>query len=125
MRTIEEKGFNDCIEYVNLSATDRATYFSSLPLELGPKEARHHLVFPSTYCKAFFGAHAIAYWILREDSPSHFTVLYRGRSDGFEVLRTQTKGLFDLESSYGFSFIVLKYDGHTYVRVSSGERSHD
>ncbi len=122
MRKGEKIDFDDCIKDINLSPTDQTTYFSSLPIKLGSKETRHHLVFPSAYCKAFFGAHAIAYWILREESPSEFTVLYRGRSDGFEVLQTKTKEFSDLKSVYGFTFIVLQYNGKEYVRTSSGEQ---
>jgi len=122
MRTIEEIDFKDCIRELNLNPTDQATYFSSLPIVLNNRGIHHYLVLPSAYCKAFFGAHAIAYWILQEDSASNFTVLYRGRSDGFEILKSQTNGLFDLKSVYGFTFIVLQYNGKEYGRTSSGEQ---
>jgi hypothetical protein len=125
MREFEKKKFSDCVMQLQLSKSDQLQYFSSISISIGSSAENYFLVFPSKYCDAFFGAHAHAYWILCQDKLGHFKLLYSGRSDGLEILKTRSNGLKDLLSAYGFTFIILKYDGQSYKKVSEGEFPHD
>jgi hypothetical protein len=111
----------DCSSELQLDKTQRSTYFAAIAITLDVRKRQSFLVFPSQYCMAFFGAHAIAYWIVSKDSSKGYRLLYEGRSDGVELLQTFSHGKKDLRSAYGSTYIALKYNGNTYKRVGSGE----
>lgn len=94
-------------------------YFNSIRINLGDKKYQYYLIFPSVYCDQFFGAHSTKYWILKKNKLD-ISILYTGNSDSLAILKTKTNGLFDLESSYGGSYIILIYKHNEYINVFNG-----
>ncbi len=125
MRNFVKNDFIDCTKQKNIVGDDYSKYFSAVPIEINNQNQQSFLVFPSKYCYAFFGAHAIAYWIITKDDQYKYKLLYEGRSDAVELLSTFTKGMKDIRSIYGYSFIVLKFNGRKYERVADGEFPRD
>jgi hypothetical protein len=121
MRTFVKRDFIDCTKQTNIVAPEYYKYFSAIPIDINKKQQPSFLVFPSKYCRAFFGAHAIAYWIITKDKQNHYRLLYEGRSDGIEILNTYTKGMKDIRSDYGNTYIILKFTGRKYKRAGDGE----
>jgi hypothetical protein len=120
MRAFVRQDLDECSEEIGLTEKQQNSYFSARKIRIG-NVTDDYLVFPSTRCASFYGAHAIAYWIIGKRRNKGFTLLYSGRNDGFDVLKTTTKGLHDIRSSYGWSFTILKYNGTVYKKVSEGK----
>jgi hypothetical protein len=125
MRRFVKEDFIDCTKQKNLKGDEYSNYFSAIPIEINKHNQQSFLVFPSKYCYAFFGAHAIAYWIITKNDQNQYKLLYEGRSDAVELLSTFTKGMKDLRSIYNYSFIVLKFNGRKYKKVADGEFQRD
>lgn len=119
MQQFVKNDLNDCIKQIGVASPDK--YFSAIQISLDMRNRKAFLVFPSQYCYAFFGAHAIAYWIIIDDAPNGYQLLYEGRSDGLEIMDTYTNGMKDLQSDYGRTYIILKFDGEKYNRAGEGE----
>jgi hypothetical protein len=119
MQQFVRSDLQDCIKQIG--AANLENYFSAIEISIDMQGRKAFLVFPSEYCYAFFGAHAIAYWIIIDDTPNGYRLLYEGRSDGLEIMATYTKGMKDIQSFYGMTYIILKFDGKKYERVGGGE----
>lgn len=122
---IEKTTFHECITQLRLSETERNVYFSSIPIAIGPTNSQYYLAFPSRHCSAFYGAHAIAYWVLRMDQSGKCVLLTKGASDGLEILDSKSKGMNDLRSIYGHTFVVFRFDGSKYKEALGGNWPDD
>lgn len=109
----------DCIKQIGVANSEK--YFAAVEISIDIGNGKAFLVYPTEYCYAFFGAHAIAYWIIIDDVPNGYRLLYEGRSDGLEILDAYTNGMKDIQSYYGETYIILKYNGKKYNRVGEGE----
>jgi hypothetical protein len=109
MGEYEKDNLLNCCNEIELSPSKATLYFSAVKVNL-QKDAVTYIVYPSKYCATFFGAHAISYWLLRENKNNTFSILYAGRSDGIKILPTVTNGYYEIESVYGNSSIILKYN---------------
>lgn len=114
-----------CATECHLTPKQRSSYFAAVPISIDNHNKKAFLVFPSQYCSAFFGAHAIAYWIIAEGTPNNYRFLYEGKSDAIELLDTYSHGKKDLRSHYGSSYIVLRFNGKKYRQVGSGDFSRN
>lgn len=119
MQQFVKNDLKDCLKQIG--ATNPENYFSAVQIPIDKRNKKAFLVFPSQYCYSFFGAHAIAYWIIIDDVPNGYRLLYEGRSDGLEIMDTYTNGMKDIQSDYGMTYIILKFDGEKYNRVGEGE----
>ncbi len=118
MQSAVQGDFSKCVQESWLSPDVREHYFGSVKITLSRQsKKKHHLVFPSFYCGAFHGAHAIAYWFVEEVKPARFRILYSGRSDGITLMSTASHGYYDVESYYGSTYILLRFNGKTYRRI--------
>jgi hypothetical protein len=120
MQSAVQCDFSECVQESGLSPDACEHYFGSVKIALSRQAKKHHLVFPSSYCGAFHGAHAIAYWLVEEVTPIRFRILYSGRSDGLTLRDTASHGYYDVESYYGSTYILLRFNGKTYRRISHG-----
>jgi hypothetical protein len=125
MRKFAKTDFVDCTKQKKIEGSEYSTYFSAIPIGIDMHRQPSFLVFPSKYCYAFFGAHAIAYWIIIKNKDNQYKLLYEGRSDGVEILNSQTNGMKDIKSVYNDSYIVLRFNGRKYKPVGTGEFQRD
>jgi hypothetical protein len=114
MARIESTRLRESAEVHQFSDRTLASYFSAVPIDLGDRRAVAYLVFPSRYSTAFFGAHAISYWLLERRSDGSFRVLLSGADDRIEILPQRSHGRFDINSFYGDSVSRLRFDGNVY-----------
>ena len=119
MQQFVKNDLKDCMKQIG--ATKSEKYFLAVEIPIDKRNRKAFLVFPSQYCYAFFGAHAIAYWIIIDDATNGYRLLYEGRSDGLEIMDTYTNGMKDIQSDYGMTYIILKFDGKKYDRAGEGE----
>lgn len=116
MRELEKSDLEVCQEARGYSDSEMASSFSAIAIDLGGRSGVKFLVFPSsTRCTAFFGAHAIAFWVMAQDKEGHFTLLLKGREDSVEILRSKHKGLFDIRTHYNSDSSLFRFDGTRYV----------
>jgi len=125
MQLAVKSDFNECIQQSGASQDEIDQYFGAVKINLSKKPVNCYAVFPSKWCMAFYGAHAIAYWLIAEVKPGRFQILYSGRSDGFELRKSVSHGYYDFWSGYGRTYTVLRFNGKTYRRVSNGEYPND
>lgn len=90
------------------------TFFAAVPIDLGDKARTTYLVFPSRYSKAFFGAHAISYWLLEKRADGSFELLFSGSCDQIEILKQRTHGLHDVRSFYSDMVGHVRFNGRAY-----------
>jgi hypothetical protein len=120
MARIEGKRLRVSVDVHQFSNRTLASYFSAVPLDLGDKTQVTYLVFPSRYSTAFFGAHAISYWLLQRRADGSFKLLFSGGDDRIEILPERSHGLFDINSFYGDSISHLRFDGNVYQEFKRG-----
>lgn len=125
VRSTFRKDFRECITDLGADLEDAEHYFGSIQVNLSTRSLPCFAVFPSKYCQAFYGAHAIAYWLITEFKPGRYRLLYEGRSDGFKLRSSSSNGFFDFESGYGKTYTVLRFNGKRYRRISNGEYPAD
>ncbi|WP_417914486.1 hypothetical protein [Candidatus Electronema sp. JM] len=120
MQNAVKRDLQDCSSELHLTKRQRNMYFSSVTIPLDTHNRRSFLVFPSRDCGAFFGAHAVAYWIVSEDTSNKYRMLYKGMSDFVEIMQTSSYRKKCLRSFYGVTYIILKFDGKKYKRAGHG-----
>jgi hypothetical protein len=121
MKSAVKQDFRDCLHDAEISKSEAETYFGAVKIKLSTKSFPCYVVFPSKYCMAFFGAHAIAYWLVAEDKPNHFRILYKGRSDGFDIKKSSSNGFYDFWSGYNQTYSVWRFNGIKYQHTGDGE----
>jgi|SRR5581483_2170199 len=114
MAQIEMKRLRECAEAHGFSESVLATYFSAIRIDLGDNAKLTYLVFPSRFGTAFFGAHAISYWLLEQRSDGSLKLLFSGGDDGIKVLSGRSNGLYDIGPFYGKEIGHLRFDGDVY-----------
>jgi hypothetical protein len=114
LRESEAESWKDCRRQLDLSNDDMARYFTAIPISLSRKKGT--LVLPTKYCYAFFGAHAVSFWVFLTDGTEPKLVL-SGRQDGLRVLDTEVQGLAIVETYYGTTTTQFLYNGNSYVEV--------
>ena len=125
MRSALKSDLKECIQESGASQDEVDRYFGAVKINLSKALINCYAVFPSKWCMSFYGAHAIAYWLITEFKPGRFRILYSGRSDGFELRKSASNGYYDFWSGYGRTYTVLRFNGAKYRRVSSGEYPND
>ena len=118
MYEIESKNLQECLLYNQ--KMPKTNYFSAIKIKIHPTK-KSYLVFPSKYCKAFFGAHAIAYWLFCQNNKGKYVNVYSGKSDGIEIRKNKQSTFNNIESFYGNSSIELTFDTEKfkYIRDDS------
>lgn len=98
---------------------DFESIFAATPITLSSTGHPVYIVYPSTYCPVFVGAHAIGYWIMEQQPDGTYRNLLSGATDIVLVLDAQTLGYQDLATVYGLQYLSLyRFDGTTYQYVS-------
>jgi hypothetical protein len=121
MRLSLKSEFLNCIKYSKASKSERENYFGAIKIDISKRYQTCWAVFPSKYCSVFFGAHAITYWIVLEQKPGNYTILYDGHSDGFDIQGKCTNGFRDFKSQYNNTFTYMQFNGSKYIKTSDGE----
>jgi hypothetical protein len=104
----------DCQKQLHASNDDMHHYFTATPVDL-KADKQTLLVLPSNYCYAFFGAHAIGFWLfeMRDKGPK---LLLSGVQDAMEVKPRKTGGMPEIMTYYGSSEVHrYRYKGGIYV----------
>ena len=119
IETSTSADFSDCMTQLGLSQTLAASYFGSVPLRLSDTGREAWLILPNEYCIAYFGAHAISYWLVERSGQRQFRILHAGRQDALVLTDEHHHGYCDLVEVYGDLHKRYRYDGSTYAQVSN------
>lgn len=103
-----------CIAEKEWGLTRGEDFFAAVQLSLGKPADLTYLVFPSTFCPAFFGASSVPYWIVSAESGGTYRTIRSGATHRVRVLRTRTHGFRDIEELYGEEPSVFRYNGRDY-----------
>ena len=112
----ERSRLADCISERTYHEDVLRTYFAAVPLPLA-KASSTYLVYPSSPCTEFFGAHSVEFWLVEDHPDGNISILFNGRQDGLSVLRTSTRGHRDISLHYGSEESALRFNGQRYVVV--------
>jgi hypothetical protein len=108
----EAEAVKDCQRQLKLTNKEMANYFTAVSIRLSKKKGT--LVLPTKYCYAFFGAHAVSFWIFITDDPTPRLIL-SGRQDGLRISDDEANGLPIIETFYGATSTRFIYNGDRYT----------
>jgi hypothetical protein len=110
----EAEEFQDCQRQIGFTNSQMEDYFTAIGIGLNAGKGQGLLVLPTKYCDAFFGAHAIAFWVFLT-GPNNPRLVLTGRQDALEVSDSTVNGLANLTSYYGGTATHFVYNGKHYV----------
>lgn len=91
------------------------SFFAAKPIILTAKRNPIFIVFPTTYCPEFFGAHAISFWVMEQLPDGSYKELFYDSSDFLVIHNKKTNGYKDLSTLYGFDTVrFVHFDGKEY-----------
>lgn len=105
----------ECLEEQAPGKKGLASWFQAAAVDLNHDERPDLVLQPANFCLA--GANIAPFWIFRQERKG-YTLLFKTHSLGLRILRTATRGYFDLETGaasavtfYGARF---RFDGKSY-----------
>jgi len=104
----------DCQKQLGFGKKQMESYFTSKAVELPGSTVDALLVVPTQYCYAFFGAHAVAFWLFLIE-PSGPRLVLASTQDALEVKNEGANGLPNVSTYYGTSETKYQYNGQQYV----------
>lgn len=116
IKGLASEDIEDCQEQLGLTAQQMQSYFTAHPVNLPGSKAQAVLVLPTQYCYAFFGAHAMSFWLFLVE-PSGLRLVLSNRQDALEVKGTTRNGLPEISTYYGASETKYRFDGEQYVAL--------
>jgi hypothetical protein len=91
------------------------SFFAAVEVKLTKSGHRSFLMFPSTYCPEFFGAHSIPFWVMEETPNGTYIQLFWQVVDSVEILNSRNNGYRDIATRYGFEdYVIARFNGRIY-----------
>lgn len=116
--------FHDCVGQLGLSDTLSASYFGSVALPVSDTGRKSWLILPGEACYAFFGAHAIEFWVVERTDENQFRILHTGRQDALTLSDDFHNGYRDLVQHAGETAQRLRFNGSNYLPVTTEGESN-
>lgn len=91
-----------CKEEKRWGLENVADFFAAREIKLSDSPHPAYLVFPAKYCPAFFGAHAVAFWIVQKTPDEKYVELHSYVTDSVAILDKRTNAYRDIATTYGF-----------------------
>ena len=124
--------FHNCLTSNNISLDEQNKRFVSIKLPLIKQEQQLYFVRSAGQPCGFYGAHYFTYWLVVKNNSTlngaKYSVRHRGGSDTATILKSSTRGSYDIKSEYCTAVYcnvtVLKFDGEKYAATTCMESNN-